>query len=174
MVMQQRRHQSSQAGTSLVQSRSSFPTLQWHPFGSTQSHTPRHGKVTCTHPTHSKFPEDTSRLSPLDTSVPNLRRPRVCVHLAELQLCLCSCSLWELCVANDVAECLSAGGIVSACAGSGIPVRVWRRLSSRFMCLVDCTPAGHCASHFQSSSRGLEYTFRAQTAQPPFSSCDHG
>jgi len=56
---------------------------------------------------HSEVPQDTSSLSTLDTSVPDLCRASVAVHLGELQLGLRAHTRRELHVADDVAQSLS-------------------------------------------------------------------
>jgi len=60
-----------------------------------------------THTTHPKLSENPPRLASLNTPIPNLRRPCIAMHLTEFQLCLGACTLWELGVADEVAEALS-------------------------------------------------------------------
>jgi len=56
---------------------------------------------------HLEIPQDTSSLSTFDTSVANLCRTSVAMHLGQLKLCLGACSGWKGHVANDVSKSLS-------------------------------------------------------------------
>lgn len=60
-----------------------------------------------THSSNSKVPDDTPSNSTCYTSVLDLRRPRVGVHLGKLELSLGTGTLGKGSVANDVAESLT-------------------------------------------------------------------
>lgn len=90
-----------------------------------------------THPRHLEVPEDTPRLPSEDTPVPNLRRPRVSVHLRQLQLRLGPHARRERRVPDNVPERLpgditdhiskrySSGGKEGG-RGRGSPLRLVR------------------------------------------------
>jgi hypothetical protein len=60
-----------------------------------------------THSSHAKISQYTSTFPPHNTPVLYLCRPSIAVHLTELKLCLCSCSLGKRKIANNISECLS-------------------------------------------------------------------
>lgn len=60
-----------------------------------------------TYSSHPESPEDTPTLTAFYTSIVDLSKPCVAVHLGELELRLSPCSLGKSGVADDVAECLS-------------------------------------------------------------------
>ncbi len=60
------------------------------------------------------MPKDPSTFAPFDTSVVDLGRSGICVHLGKLQLRLGPCSWRESGVADDVAKGLSDGARLSA------------------------------------------------------------
>lgn len=60
-----------------------------------------------TNPSNPKVPEHTPRNPTSHTSILDLRRPRVGVHLGELELGLGAHTLWETRIANDITESLS-------------------------------------------------------------------
>jgi hypothetical protein len=60
-----------------------------------------------TYSCHTEVTEDTASLTTSNTSVLDLGWTSVAVHLRQLQLGLGAGALWQKCVADNVAECLS-------------------------------------------------------------------
>jgi hypothetical protein len=60
-----------------------------------------------TYPSHTEITKNTFALSTSNTPVFDLSGSRITVHLRQLQLRLSACALWESCVADDEAQCLS-------------------------------------------------------------------
>lgn len=67
----------------------------------------RRAQIGTTHPSHPEVPEHTPSLTTHNTSIPDLCRAGIAVHLAELKLGLRARALGERGVADDVAESLS-------------------------------------------------------------------
>jgi hypothetical protein len=63
--------------------------------------------ISKTYSCHAEITEDTTSLTTSNTSVLDLGGTGVAVHLRQLQLSLGAGALWQECVADDVAECLS-------------------------------------------------------------------
>lgn len=89
------------------------PAMQRHSGNSSHFSPPSYppADIGTTHPSHPEIPENSPSLATHNTSIPDLCRAGIAVHLAELELGLRARSLRERGVADDVAEGLSVRAV---------------------------------------------------------------